>query len=161
MKKLTLFFIAFAIWILLTLPFDIQNFTLGLAAAFLVAMIFGEYFLEIPQKSWNPRRWFWFLYYIPVFAYYMVLANLDVAWRVLHPRLPIKPGIVKIRTKLKSKAGRTALANSITLTPGTLTVDIIGEFLYIHWISVKSQNTEEATEKIAGRFERILARIFE
>lgn len=161
MRKFTLFFVALVIWVLLVLPLDIQSFTLGIMVALLVAMIFGSYFTEHPGRFWEIKRWGWFLYYIPIFAYYMILANLDVMYRVLHPLMPINPGIVKVRTRLKSKSGRTALCNSITLTPGTLTVDICGEYLYIHWINVKSQDVEEASRKIVEKFERILEKVFE
>ena len=77
--------------------------------------------------------------------------------------VPIKPGIVKVETSLKSDTGLTFLANSITLTPGTLTVDIDreGGFLYIHWINVRHKDIEGATKSIVKRFERILTRIFE
>jgi len=87
----------------------------------------------------------------------------------LHPKMPIKPGIVKIKTSLKTESGITALANSITLTPGTLTVDLADEgqgdsrqtYLYIHWINVKSDDVEEATKYIAWKFEWFLKKIFE
>ena len=93
----------------------------------------------------------------------MIKANFDVAYRVVHPKLPIKPGIVKVKTKLKSDTGLTFLANSITLTPGTMSVDIDREngYLYIHWINVKSTDVEKATEIIVSRFEKILEKIFE
>jgi multicomponent Na+:H+ antiporter subunit E len=93
----------------------------------------------------------------------MIKANLDVAYRVIHPKLPIKPGIVKVKTKLRSEAALTYLANSITLTPGTFTIDVDQEngYLYIHWIWVKSDDIEEATEIIVRRFEKILEKIFE
>ncbi len=55
----------------------------------------------------------------------------------------------------------TALANSITLTPGTLTVDVVnGNELYIHWILVKDSDVDKATEQIVSRFEYFLTRIF-
>ncbi|MHC4194088.1 MAG: Na+/H+ antiporter subunit E, partial [Planctomycetota bacterium] len=72
----------------------------------------------------SPVRIFWALVYLPVFFYYVIVANLDVVYRALHPKMPINPGIVKIKTVLKTESGITALANSITLTPGTLTVDL-------------------------------------
>ena len=80
---------------------------------------------------------------------------------MLHPDLPINPGIVKILTGLSSDMGKSFLANSITLTPGTLTVDIDGEYLYVHWINVTTQDIEEASKIISGRFEKIIRRIFE
>jgi multicomponent Na+:H+ antiporter subunit E len=75
--------------------------------------------------------------------------------------LPIRPGIVKVRTKLKTDMARTFLANSITLTPGTLTVDCVGDHLYIHWINIVSEDPQEETEIIVRKFERLLERIFE
>ena len=76
--------------------------------------------------------------------------------------MPISPGIVKIKTNLTTDSGITALANSITLTPGTLTVDITDDgFLYIHWINVKSDDVEQATKLISQKFEWFLKKIFE
>ena len=76
--------------------------------------------------------------------------------------MPIKPGIVKIKTNLKTESGITALANSITLTPGTLTVDLTDDgYLYIHWIYVKAEDVEGATQHIARKFEWFLEKIFE
>ena len=94
-------------------------------------------------------------------VYHIILANFDVMYRVLHPDLPINPGIVKVRTRLKSKSARAVLCNSITLTPGTLSIDIAGEFIYVHWINVKGRNIEESTRIIVEKFENIIARIFE
>ena len=107
-------------------------------------------------------RLFWLLVYLPVFFYYLIKANFDVVYRAIHPAMPINPGIVKIKTDLKTQSGLTALANSITLTPGTMTVDLTDNgILYVHWINVKSTETEEATSFIAQRFEWFLKRIFE
>ena len=112
-------------------------------------------------KVFNPVRLFWAILYIPVFSYYVIKANFDVAYRVFHPNLPIKPGIVKVKTNLKSELARTFLANSITLTPGTLTIDIVDDFLYIHWINITSVDQMEETKIIVEKFERFLRRIFE
>ena len=116
-----------------------------------------------PHLLKHPRRYFWFIYYIPFFIWECIKANFDVAYRVIHPRRPINPGIVKVKTNLKSDTALTFLANSITLTPGTLSVDIDQEkgFLYVHWINVKDKDIQEASRIIVERFERILRRIFE
>jgi multicomponent Na+:H+ antiporter subunit E len=90
----------------------------------------------------------------------LVISNLRLAAVVLSPSLPIKPGIVKVRTRLKSRMGRLMLANSITLTPGTLTVEMDGEWLYIHWVSVQSPDIEAATAEIVAGFERYLEVIY-
>jgi len=96
-----------------------------------------------------------------VLLWEIMKANLDVAYRVVHPRMPINPGIVVIKTELESDIAKMILANSITLTPGTFTLDVIGDRLLIHWINVKAESTEEVTELIGERFERYLRVIFQ
>ena len=83
-------------------------------------------------------------------------ANLTLAKIVLSPSLPINPGFVKVRTTLKSPMGRLLLANSITLTPGTLTVEMEGEWLYVHWVTMDAQDIDGATARIVSGFERYL-----
>ena len=67
----------------------------------------------------------------------------------------------RLKTCLKSEIGRTFLANSITLTPGTLTVDCIEGDLYVHWINIVSEDPEEETNLIVSKFEKYLKKIFE
>lgn len=160
-SQILLFLLAFAVWLLLTWKLEFWSITIGLVVSLVTALFFGDLLTFSPQSALNPVRYFWFLYYIPVFTWELVKANLDVAYRVLHPKLPINPGLVKIKTGLKSEIAKTFLANSITLTPGTMTVDIIGDELYIHWIDVKDKEVDKATQAIAGKFEKIIARIFE
>jgi len=158
---------AFIIWLLLTWPFvdgkiDIQVVVAGFIASIMVAVLFHEILPKEHRVFISPVRLFWLLVYLPVFFYYMVIANLDVLYRALHPKMPIRPGIVKIKTNLKTESGITALANSITLTPGTMTVDLTDDgYLYIHWINVQSDDVEQATRIIAQTFEWFIKRIFE
>ncbi len=100
------------------------------------------------------------LKYIVVFIIALLKSNLDVARRVLSPSLPINPGIVKFKTNLPTDFSKMVLANSITLTPGTLTIDIIEDTFYIHWIDVKTTDPEKAFTEIAEQFEKILLKIF-
>ena len=169
MRKLTLTIISYIMWFLLVWPFDpetgeleMQSTVVGIFVALFVGLYLGD---KIPKPLGVGtvfRRIFWIIVYVPYFSYYVILANLDVVYRVIHPEMPIYPGIVKVKTNLKSAAGRTMLANSITLTPGTLTVDITDDgYLFIHWINVKSQDVENATDHIVRRFERMIRRIFE
>ena len=83
-------------------------------------------------------------------------SNLNLARIVLSPSLPLQPGIVKVRTRPKSRMGRLLLANSITLTPGTLTVEMLDEWLYIHWVTTESGDVEAATAAIVSGFEAYL-----
>ena len=99
----------------------------------------------------SPRRWGLFICYIfGPFLFALIKANIDVALRIITGR--VKPGIVKISTGIQSSLGQTVLADSITLTPGTMTVDVdeTNGDLYIHWINVTDLNPTE--EMIYGSF---------
>jgi len=172
MRRVIYFVSAFIIWVLLTWPFyhedngqvliEWQIVIAGLIASAVVSLLFHEILPKEHLVFVSPVRIFWVLVYLPVFFYYVIKANLDVVYRALHPKMPINPGIVKIKTELKTDSGITALANSITLTPGTLTVDLTDDgYLYIHWINVKATDVEQATSHIAKRFEWFLKKIFE
>jgi len=162
-SRTILFFLAILVWLGLTWPPDWQHTAVGILVAIFVAFMTGDMFVKRPHLFRHPKRYLWFLYYLPIFIWECIKANFDVAYRVGHPDLPIKPGIVKVKTSLKSDTGLTFLANSITLTPGTLSVDIDREqgFLYVHWIDVRGIDVEKATKLILGKFEPILRRIFE
>jgi len=167
-RRIATFLASFIVWCLLTCPWaheagwDWHNTVVGLVAAALVAIIFSDALAIHPSRFVNPVRWFWFAAYIPVFVYYCLVANLHVMYLVLHPDLPISPGVVKVKTRLVSEAARTALANCITLTPGTLTVDVTSDgYLYVHWLVVESTEMKAATHEIVERFEGWLERIIE
>uniref|UniRef100_A0A7V4E456 Na+/H+ antiporter subunit D n=1 Tax=candidate division WOR-3 bacterium TaxID=2052148 RepID=A0A7V4E456_UNCW3 len=160
-RKILFFITAFILWLLLSFNLNYDEFIIGVLASLASAIIFGGYFIEKPIKIFQIHRWFWLLIYIPIFAYKCLEANLDVALRVLHPGMPLKPGIIKIKTNLKTEIAKTFLANSITLTPGTMTCEIEGDTLYIHWIWVKEEDEEKAKKLIAQTFEKYLKRIFE
>ncbi|MFH1360625.1 MAG: Na+/H+ antiporter subunit E [Candidatus Omnitrophota bacterium] len=163
-KKITLFIIAFFTWCLLSWVPDWQHLSVGVFVALFVSLITGDLFIQRPDLLKHPKRYFYFFFvYMPVFTWEVLKANIDVAYRVLHPQLPIHPGIVKVKTSLQSDTALTFLANSITLTPGTMSVDIDRDngILYIHWIDVKAKDTETATKIIVERFEKILKMIFD
>lgn len=162
-SRIILFILAFFVWALLNWLPDWQHLLAGVFVAALVTYLTGDMFVERPHLFKHNRRYLWFLYYIPVFLWEMIKANIDVAYRVIHPELPIKPGIVKVKTSLKSDIALTFLANSITLTPGTMSVDVDQKngYLYIHWINVEHEDIEGATKRIVDKFEKILMRIFE
>ncbi len=161
MNRLMYFLLTLAFWFLLSWSLDVQNVIAGIIVVVLCTIFISHLFFENLINMLTPRRIFWFLYYIPVFLLYMFKANIDVAYRVLHLNMPIKPGIVKVKTTLKTDLAKTFLANSITLTPGTMTIDIIGSDMYIHWIYVRTEDSEEGTAIIVSSFENILKKVFE
>lgn len=162
-SRLITFAVSFSLWMLLSFQFEWQHIITGLAVSLLVALMMGDMFTKEALKWFNLRRYAWFFYYMFVFTVECIKANFDVAYRVLHPALPINPGIVKVKTILKTETALTFLANFITLTPGTLSVDVDkeGQFLYIHWVDVGAQDIKEASRIIVSKFERILKEVFE
>jgi multicomponent Na+:H+ antiporter subunit E len=161
MRHITLFILSLILWLLLTFKFTIPNLVVGSVISAITSLIFTRYFIHNVHKFLEPQRYFWLFIYFFVFLWACLKANIDVAYRVLHPAMPIKPGIVKVHTELKSDFARTLLANSITMTPGTISMDIIGDDLYIHWIFVHSEDPEVYTSLILGTFEKYIKRIVE
>ena len=127
----------------------------------IVAGIFGRklLFKNEDYRMLNPKRWIYFIAYLCPFLVAMARANIDVAYRVITGR--INPGIVKISPGLKTDLGITMLANSITLTPGTLSVEINEKTndLYIHWINVKHK--EPNIEEVCNGFPKWIRGIAE
>ena len=109
---------------------------IGALLAVVVGVLLRNRFIGKDLRMLNPVRWFTFLVYLFPFFFAMAKANVDVAYRVITGR--INPAIVKINPNLKTDLSLTILANSITLTPGTLSVDVDQKTneLYVHWINV-------------------------
>lgn len=148
------------LWIAFTSSFATQELLIGVLATMIISFFTINLFTCCKLSILHPVKIFYMVKYILVLLLALVKSNLDVARRVLTPSLPINPGIVKFKSKLPTEFSRMVLANSITLTPGTLSIDIIGDTFYIHWIDVKTTDPEEAFEEIAGQFEEILLKIF-
>jgi multicomponent Na+:H+ antiporter subunit E len=140
---------------------SIFELVIGIILSLIVAVLATKVlFQKRNYKILNPRRWITFLiYFIGPFFWSMIKCNLDVAYRVITGK--INPGIVKISPGLKTDLGITLLADSITLTPGTLTVDIDEKTndLYIHWINVTTLTP--TTADICGTFPQWIRRIAE
>ncbi|MBN2067016.1 MAG: Na+/H+ antiporter subunit E [Candidatus Diapherotrites archaeon] len=136
-------------------------FAVGFSAvlALVAKKIFTKLGITPTRKLLNPKRWALLLVYaVGPFLFSMAKANLDVAYRVVTGK--IRPGIVKVETGLKSHLATTVLANSITLTPGTLTIDLDEKGnLYVHWIYVKSKKPRP--EEVCGNFVKWAGRIAE
>jgi multicomponent Na+:H+ antiporter subunit E len=161
MRYLTVFILSMIFWLMLTFEITVSNLIVGAVASLITSLFFTGFFVKNVYKLLQPKRYFWFIIYLFVFVWECIKANVDVAYRVLHPAMPIRPGIVKVRTSLKSDLAKMLLANSITMTPGTITVDIIGDYLYIHWIYIRSEDPEVYTEIITGAFEKYIKKIIE
>jgi len=126
------FVILFAFWLLLSGRYQVKYIIIGAIAAALVTFLTNDLFYTVLQRGERlgvkPRQvlqQIWrFLLYIPWLLIQIVLANVQVAYLVLHPRMPIEPGLLLFRTKMRKGIARVTLANSITLTPGTITASL-------------------------------------
>ena len=156
-RYITGFAVTFLVWLALAGALDGQEALAGLFVAALIPLLAWRQlalFDALRPGLWLPWH---LLRYLAVFLLTLVRANLDMARRVLSPRLPINPDTVEVRTALTSDLGRLLLANSITLTPGTLTVDVEADRLRVHWIDVSpGADIDSATRAIAERLERPL-----
>jgi multicomponent Na+:H+ antiporter subunit E len=97
------------------------------------------------------------------FIWQLLLANLRVAYDVITPRPRMKPGIVAIPLDIRSDIGITILANMITLTPGTLTMDISEDrrLLYIHEMYIDPKDLDSVRSRIKNGFEKRLLKVLE
>jgi multicomponent Na+:H+ antiporter subunit E len=143
-------------WLMLTGTTASDSLLIGALAALAITLLFGEGLSFFTEFRFTPQAFVAGLLYYGYFLKELVRSNLKLARIVLSPDLPIDPAIVKVRTRLKSRMGRLMLANSITMTPGTLTVELDGEWLYVHWVKIESTNIDGATEEIVAGFERYL-----
>lgn len=150
----------FLFWLAYTSSFKQSELIAGLIISLLLSIFTYQSFSRENTEHNILSRLLSFIKYLPVFILEMIRANFDVAKRVIDPSLPINPGIVEIKTNLKSEQAKMLLANSITLTPGTLTIDIIEDRLYIHWIDVKTNEPAEQKKIISEKFEKLLEGVF-
>ncbi len=154
------FFIIFLIWYAFTTSFQPAEIITGIIISLVVAYITVVNFNCCDPILIAPSHILYFIQYFFVFIIALIKANFDVARRVINPKLPINPGIVHFKTKLHNDFAKMVLANSITLTPGTLTIDVVGNDFYIHWIDVTTQDPEEVYREIAAPFEEVLLKIY-
>jgi multicomponent Na+:H+ antiporter subunit E len=155
------------LWLLLTIIWFAANSSLaiesiisGAAISAALAFVFVRHFPAWADIRFTPSRLLHFIRYTGIFAREMVSANLAMLRYVYARRIDINPGIVRIRTRLKTPVGRLALANSIALTPGSLVIDMEGDTLTVHWLDVQTTDPEEAARLIAGPFESDLEKTF-
>ena len=143
----------FILWLILSTNLQSANILTGFIISFLIALLYTKLFISSKFEMINP---YYFFLYLIVLAKNLIISNFQIAKRVLSKDMKIKPAIVSVKTELKSDWKRLLLANSITLTPGTLTLDIKDDTLYIHTIEL---NDIKSKELITQEFEDIISKI--
>ena len=155
-----LLLLTFVLWLALNPRLDLPEIVCGGLVCLVISLFAAHIYSRLGFPPLSIKVVLFFLLYAFVLFWEIIKANFDVAYRVVHPKMPIRPGIVVIRTRLKSDIAKMILANSITLTPGTFTLDVVGDELLVHWINVRTEDVDEATSLIGGRFEKYLRAIF-
>ena len=128
----------FATWVVLSGKLDVAHLGAGAAAAFAIAVATDRLWALPPSIGASGRRplhgvrWGRGLLYVFWLAREVVVSGLQVAYVVLHPRLPVDPRLVRFRSQLPHTLARLTLANSITLTPGTVTLEVEGDEFLVH-----------------------------
>lgn len=155
-----LWLLLFAIWVAAGAPLELASLTTGMALALGIAIAMAR-----RSAVWRDVRLSWrcaaaLLRCAVVFVREIVRSNLILLAYIYAPRLCLAPGIIPVRTKLATPLGRLALTSTITLTPGTLALDLSGERIVVHVLDLTVTDTEEATADVAGAFEPHLARAF-
>lgn len=128
-----LFTATFIFYLLISGSYDAFTILTGIPVAGIVTIVFHRVTFTrsppLPHSLITLIRW---ILYAPYLLYQIVKANLHVASLILHPRLPLDPRLDRYRCSLESEIARVTLANSITLTPGTLSVEVRGNIFYVH-----------------------------
>jgi multicomponent Na+:H+ antiporter subunit E len=154
-RAIVLFCASLLLWVLLTGSLADDELMAGVMVAAAVALLAWNSTGILAGIRLTPAAAVALLRYLGYFLVALVRANLDMARRVLAPSLPLNPEVVEVHTGLRSDLGKLLLANSITLTPGTLSVDVVDDRILVHWIDCPAgADMAAATTAIAAGFER-------
>ena len=122
-RRTVVFGVLFVFWLVFSGHFDALHLSLGLVCAGLVAVCSSDLLLPESLSSRTPLKVWRYLCYLPWLLYQVILANLHVVYLVIFPH-KIRPQVVRVKTGLTSDLALATLANSITVTPGTITMDV-------------------------------------
>ena len=153
--RLAAFVLLYIFWITLSGKFDLFHLSLGGLCSLLVAFLSHDLLftnIKAEKRHLSSVRFIVYLFWL---IYQVIMANFHVAYLVLSPKMPIEPRMVKFKTTLTGDISTVTLANSITLTPGTITVDIIDGKFYVHAVSKKTGD-----QLLTGKMEQRVAHVF-
>lgn len=155
-EKLTVFILLLLFWVIMSGMFDAFHFSLGLICCALVTYFSSGLIFPEKSRSWT-KGLVGMLAYSPWLFKEILLANLHVAWIILHPRMldKIDPHLIRFNTSLKSPLAKVTLAQSITLTPGTITVNVHEDEFTVFAL------TRATAEALPGEMEQRVARALE
>ena len=155
--------LAYIVYIIFSGSVSTYDLLLGAVVAIAAGLLFSELLVKDVSKSLSLVRLGHLIRY--AFYYFLVAevqAHVDVIKRILNPKMPINPGIVRVPYKVSTDYAVVGVANSIINTPGTVVIDIdeVKKLFYVHWIDVSTQEPEKCREAICESFERYLTKVF-
>ena len=156
MRLIATFVILFVFWMVMAGKFDLFHTSLGIISCLIVTFLSGDLLFKESRKG-RGKEVIRFIAYIPWLIYQIILANLHVARLALSPKMSelINPQLIRFKVNLKSDISKVTFANSITLTPGTITADIQGDEFHVHALS-----QPVVDDLLSGEMEQRVAHVF-
>lgn len=167
---LSTFVLCFLFWMLLTWSVALRELVLGAVIAAVTALFTAKFFIHNRAFwLWHPGRLILLLFYcVIIFFWEIIKANVAMVGIVLGRRFKTyRPGIIRVPAsdRIKSDYGLAMVSNCITLTPGTITMDVAEDeegrnYYYVHWVNVTETDRGKAGEIIKGTMEKWIGRIW-
>ena len=147
-------------WLLFSGTLEPRSLIIGRTFSLLVALLTYDAFIDVTEASRRTLipRLHWALVYLVLIVFKIYVASFRVLLLVVRRR--INPRVVHFRTRLRSDISRVVLANSLTLTPGTIALDLDDDHMIVHWLDAETTHSRHAGELIKGDLERVLRRIW-
>ena len=157
---LALWLILAAVWLIYTMDFHVQSMLLGLVCSLATAAFSFHVFYHQSKPGYGKLvyRWDLLVLYLVLLILQSYLASFTLIRQMLTGSY--RSGVVRIKTRINSPIGRTLLANSISLVPGTLSLWLEGNYIYVHWFDQKSRHRLESGRMIKEPMEGILMKLF-
>jgi len=149
-----------AVWLLFTASLEHFSLIIGVAGALLIAGLTYDEFIAEHEASWRsflPRP-FRLVVFFGILVFYLYQSSWKMLLAVCNGR--VNPRIVHFRTRLQSDLARMVLSNSITFTPGTITLDLNDDHLTVHWFFCNTSHARAAGEAVKGRLEQHLLKVW-
>ncbi len=160
-RYVVLFFLALLFWLLLTWSIKLDSLIAGTVVAMVTSLLFGKHFYTSIYKLEQFRRFFTVIPFMAFFTWQCVKANFDVAWRVLHCKIPIQPAIIKTPLMVQTDLARAVLSCALTMTPGTIVMDILDDCMYVHWIYADKTDPDTYAMSRIRKYEKYIQTIFD
>lgn len=148
-------------WVLFTGTLHRETLLLGVAFALITALATYDSFIVESEASWKSLlpRVHWAIAFVVLLLFSVYRSSFQTAWLIIRRRH--NPRVVHFRTRLRSDIARAAMATSITVTPGTVTLEMNEDHLIVHWMNATTSHSRQAGTLIKGRLETALQRLWE